>query len=337
MPLLAGTSIPVPSPAAFLATGGLLLALLGLLLLEQIYRNAREDGRAALKFLVIGLGLAFAYDLFLFSQAQLLRGIEPATWQARGLVMALTVPLIAIAARRNPQWSLNLFVSRHVVFYSASFMVVGVYLLLMAAGGYWVRLHGGAWGRVAQLVFVSGAAVVLFTVICSGSLRRRLRVFLNQHFYRNKYDYRLEWLRFVQTLSTPLEGVDAREKPCERWRRSSTARAACCTFAARTATPSVPSRPGRRTRPRSQRRPSVPSHDEMVAFLRERQWVIDLAELRASPDALRQPLAARDRGRHGASRGRRSPDRAFDAYRLVDRLRRPRGSAAAIRAELRGP
>src|SRR5690606_29489537 len=158
-------------PAAFLATGGLLLALLGLLLLEQIYRNAREDGRAALKFLVIGLGLAFAYDLFLFSQAQLLHAIEPATWQARGLVVALTVPLIAIAARRNPQWSLDLFVSRHVVFYSASFMVVGVYLLLMAAGGYWVRLHGGAWGRVAQLVFLSGAAVVLITVISSGRLR----------------------------------------------------------------------------------------------------------------------------------------------------------------------
>ena len=48
LPLLAGMNAPVPSPDAFLATGGLLLALLGLLLLEQIYRNAREDGRAAI-------------------------------------------------------------------------------------------------------------------------------------------------------------------------------------------------------------------------------------------------------------------------------------------------
>ena len=209
-PLLAGVGLPVPSPAAFLASAGLLLALIGLLLLEQIYRNAREGGRYAFKFLVIGLGLAFAYDLFLFSQARLLRGIEPATWQARGLVTALTVPLVAIAARRNPQWSLNLFVSRQVVFYSSSFLVVGIYLLLMAAGGYWVRLHGGAWGPAAQFVFVAGAAVVLIVVMASSSLRRRLRVFLNQHFYRNKYDYRLEWLRFVHTLSMPFEGVDAR-------------------------------------------------------------------------------------------------------------------------------
>ena len=43
---------------------------------------------------------------------------------------ALRDEMIALAARRNPQWSLNVFVSRHVVFYTTSFMVVGAYLLL---------------------------------------------------------------------------------------------------------------------------------------------------------------------------------------------------------------
>jgi putative PEP-CTERM system histidine kinase len=284
-PVLLSVGIPVPSPAALLASAGLLLALLGLLLLEQIYRNAREAGRYALKFLVIGLGLAFAYDLFLFSQAHLLRGIEPATWQARGLVTALTVPLIAIAARRNPQWSLNLFVSRHVVFYSASFLVVGIYLLLMAAGGYWVRLHGGAWGRVAQLVFVAGAAVVLLMVISSGSLRRRLRVFLNQHFYRNKYDYRLEWLRFVQTLSTPLEGVDARENAVRAMAQAINSPGGVLYLRSEDgeAIRSVTSWPSSEVDIR--RYPPMQSEDELVAFLRDRQWVIDLLELHASPDA----------------------------------------------------
>ena len=42
-------------------------------------------------------------------------------------------------------------------------------------------------------------------------MRRRLRVFLSKHFYRNKYDYRIEWLRFIQTLSMPEEGVDTRD------------------------------------------------------------------------------------------------------------------------------
>jgi putative PEP-CTERM system histidine kinase len=284
-PVLVGMGVPVPPPGALLASAGLLLALLGLLLLEQIYRNAREGGRYALKFLVIGLGLVFTYDLFLFSQAQLLRGIEPATWQARGLVTALTVPLIAIAARRNPQWSLNLFVSRHVVFYSASFLVVGVYLLLMAAGGYWVRLYGGAWGRVAQLVFVAGAAAVLLAVISSGSLRRRLRVFLSQHFYRNKYDYRLEWLRFVQTLSTPVEGVDARENAARAMAQAINSPAGVLYLRSEDSEAVMPVTSWPSSEVDARQYPELQMRDELVAFLRDRQWVIDLVELRGSPDA----------------------------------------------------
>jgi putative PEP-CTERM system histidine kinase len=282
-PLLAGAGLPTPSPPVLLACAGLLLALIGLLLLEQIYRNAREGGRHAFKFLVIGLGLTFAYDLFLFSQALLLRAIEPATWQGRGLVTALTVPLLAIAARRNPQWSLNLFVSRHVVFYSSSFLVVGIYLLLMAAGGYWVRLHGGAWGPAAQFVFVAGAAVVLIAVMASSSLRRRLRVFLNQHFYRNKYDYRLEWLRFVHTLSMPFEGVDARANALRAMAQVINSPSGVLylrtedgeAFAHAASWPSDEFD--------LRRHESLPSHDELIEFLSERQWVIDLAELRAKP------------------------------------------------------
>jgi putative PEP-CTERM system histidine kinase len=283
-PLLASAGLSVPSPAAFLSIAGLVLALLGLLLLEQIYRNAREGGRLALKSLVSALGLVFAYDLFMFTQAQLLGGIESATWQGRGLVTALTVPLLAIAARRNPQWSLDLFVSRHVVFYSTSFLIIGIYLMLMAAGGYWIRLHGGAWGRVAQLVFLAGAAGVLFVVMTSGNLRRRLRVFLNQHFYRNKYDYRIEWLRFVQTLSMPLEGADARE---------SAIRAMAQVIHSPGGVLYLRTEDGEAYRPVGswpsdqfdiRRYASLPPQDELVVFLRDRQWVVDLVELSTAPD-----------------------------------------------------
>ncbi len=144
-PLLERAGWRVPEPVAVLANAGLAMALLGLILLEQLFRNARAEGRDALKFFVIAVGVMFAYDLFVYSQAQLLSGIEPASWDARGLVVLLMVPLLALAARRNPLWSLNVFVSRHVVFYTTSFMVIGLYLLLMAGGGYLIRLYGGAW------------------------------------------------------------------------------------------------------------------------------------------------------------------------------------------------
>src|SRR5690606_6538668 len=109
---------------------------------------------------------------------------------------------IALSAQRTPDWSLDVFVSRQVVFYSTTFLIVGAYLLVMALGGYYVREFGGAWGRVGQVVFFAGAAVALAGLLASGTLRRHAAVFISKHFYRNKYDYRIEWLRFIQTLSS---------------------------------------------------------------------------------------------------------------------------------------
>ena len=285
-PVFDKLGVRMPEPAGLLGHAGLVLSLLGLVLLEQIYRNAREGGRFALKFFVIATGLMFAYDLFLYSQAQLTREVDPVTWDARGFVILLMVPLLAIAARRNPQWSLNVFVSRHVVFYTTSFMVVGGYLLLMAFGGYLIKFYGGTWGRVAQLVFFAGAGVMLLMLIASGSMRRRLRVFLNKHFYRNKYDYRVEWLRFIQTLSVPEEGVDTRDNAVRAMAQIINSPGGLLFLRTEDATEfkvaaSWPSDEFTESRGY----PALTPPDEMVSFLQRFQWVIDLEEMRITPDA----------------------------------------------------
>jgi putative PEP-CTERM system histidine kinase len=298
-PLLERAGWRVPEPVAVLANAGLAMALLGLVLLEQLFRNARAEGRDALKFFVIAVGVMFAYDLFVYSQAQLLSGIEPASWDARGLVVLLMVPLLALAARRNPQWSLNVFVSRHVVFYTTSFMVIGIYLLLMAGGGYLIRLYGGTWGRAAQLVFIVGAGVVLLALIASGSLRRRLKVFLNKHFFRNKYDYRVEWLRFIQTLSAPEEGVDVRDNAVRAIAQIIGSPRGLLYLR----TPDGESYKMAASWPPvgegEAREPPLEPSDEMLAFLARHQWVIDLRELEATPDVYQHialPAFLRARG-----------------------------------------
>ncbi|NIP71362.1 MAG: PEP-CTERM system histidine kinase PrsK, partial [Planctomycetales bacterium] len=54
---------------------------------------------------------------------------------------------------------------------------------------------------LAQIVFLAGAILVLFSLLFSGTLRAKVRVFLSKHFFQNKYDYREEWLRLVATLA----------------------------------------------------------------------------------------------------------------------------------------
>ena len=115
----------------------MLLPVGGLLLVEQLYRNTPVDRRWAIKFLCLGLGGAFAYDFYLYADALLFHRLDPAIWAARGAIYALVVPLLAVAVKRNAQWSVSIFASKTIVFHSATLVGAGAYLLLMAAAGYY--------------------------------------------------------------------------------------------------------------------------------------------------------------------------------------------------------
>jgi putative PEP-CTERM system histidine kinase len=281
--LLEARGVAVLPPELLLSRMGLATSLLGLILLEQIYRNSGEAARDSLKYLVCGIGALFAYDLFLYSQAELLRGIVADAWNARGAIIAFAAPLIAIAVRREPQWSLDVFVSRQAVFYTTTFMGVGAYLLLMAAGGYYVRQFGGSWGRLGQVVFFGGALLLLVLLVGSTVLRRRARVFLSKHFYRNKYDYRLEWLRFISTLSSGHD-EDVRRTAIAAIAQIFSSPAGILWLADEASARFVPvaAWPGRPDE--LDKIEALPASADLPAFLARTQWIVDLRELARVPD-----------------------------------------------------
>jgi hypothetical protein len=73
----------------------------------------------------------------------------------------LIIPLVAISASRNPEWTFRMSISRHVVFHSTALAVSGVYLLLIAGAGYYMRYFGGEWGEALQLVMLFGGGSFL--------------------------------------------------------------------------------------------------------------------------------------------------------------------------------
>ncbi|RLQ20744.1 PEP-CTERM system histidine kinase PrsK [Seongchinamella sediminis] len=185
------------------------MALLGLLLLEQLYRNSTQAERWSLKFLCLGLGFIFAYDFFMYAEALLFRQLDRNLWQARGLVIALAALPIAIALGRSSRLEeqRGLHVSRHVVFYSATLLASGVYLILMALVGYYLQFLGGNWGAVLQIAFLCAAGFLLLALLFSGQARAKTRVWLSKNFFSYKYDYRNEWLKFTDTLATGGENI----------------------------------------------------------------------------------------------------------------------------------
>ncbi|MDH5436275.1 MAG: PEP-CTERM system histidine kinase PrsK, partial [Gammaproteobacteria bacterium] len=195
--------------------GHITLSIIGLVLIEQLFRNTRTDERWSIKFMCLGIGGLFAYDLFLYSNALLFKTIDIELWETRGFINALVVPLIAVSAARNPLWSLNVFVSRRIMLHTTALLGTGLYLMVMALGGYYIKDFGGSWGGAAQIIFLFGAAVLLFLLMFSGSMRAWLKVFLNKHFYNYKYDYRDEWMRFTKTLSAVRTDNQFRERAIE--------------------------------------------------------------------------------------------------------------------------
>ena len=261
----------------------MLAAVFGMVWLEQVTRNTPPSGRWAIKFLIVAMLAMFGFDLVMYSEALLFSRLNPAWWAGRGYANLLLVPLLAIAAARNRDWRLEIRVSRAVVFHTATLTAVGAYLILVALGGWWVRVSGGSWGEVGQALLVFAALVGMLVVLASGRWRARLRVFLAKNFFRYRYDYRSEWLRLTQLLAQPEDAGGSKvdlptrailglaqlvESPSGAiWLADGSGYA----LAAHTGGAGS--------------RPSFPASDPLPVFLRNMGWVVDLAELRDRPQA----------------------------------------------------
>jgi putative PEP-CTERM system histidine kinase len=266
------------SSFALLIAGRVVISVAGLALVEQLYRNAQDAERWAIKYFCLGLGALFAYDFYLYSDAMLFHAMDAATWNARGVINALIVPLIAVSAARNPQWSVDIFVSRRVVFHTTALFGAGLYLLVMAAAGYYIRLFGGSWGGLLQIAFLFGAVVILLSVMFSGALRARLKVFLSKHFFNYKYDYREEWLRFTHTLSAGESGLALRERSLQAVAELVDSPGAALWVEERGVFRQVA----------QWNMPAISAveteHCSLCDFLAERQWVVNLKEYAQHPD-----------------------------------------------------
>ncbi len=181
------------------------MSLLGMLLLENIYRNSTDAERWWVKYLCLGVGFFFAYDFFMYAGALILNLRDPALWQSRGFIVALTAPLVAMAVARSSDLQASTKLSRHVVFHTFTLLAGGVYLIAMAVVGHFVSYLGGSWSGVLQITFLAATGLFLLVLLLSSRLRASSRVWLSKNFFSYKYDYRQEWLEFIETL---VEGAD---------------------------------------------------------------------------------------------------------------------------------
>lgn len=260
------------------------MSVAGLLLLEQFFRNSNESELWATKHLCLGLGILFAFDFFMYAEALLFRQLDRNLWEARGIVTTMAAVLMTISISRTDRSDAidqvrGIHLSRHVAFHSLTLMVSGIYLITMALAAYFIRYLGGSWGGVLQIAFLCASGLTLIVLLFSGQIRARARVWLSKNFFSYKYDYRLEWLQFTQTLASGNNDIPenvtravanlAKSPAGMLWSRAEDGR---FNIVANWEMP-------------------LPSTDidlsNLARWLEAHEWIIDLHEWRSAPDIYR--------------------------------------------------
>ncbi len=182
-------------------------SIIGLILVEQLYRNTMNEHRWAIKFICLGLGGIFIFDFIIYSKSLLFADIDFMLWNSRGIVNALIVPLLAISVVRLQEDSRAYTISRKVIFHTSALVGTGLYLIVMSLAGFYIKKYGGNWGEIAQIIFIFLALLLLLSLMFSGAIRAKFKVYFNKHFVHYRYDYREEWIKLSKTLAE-LESFD---------------------------------------------------------------------------------------------------------------------------------
>ncbi|MGD8175207.1 XrtA/PEP-CTERM system histidine kinase PrsK [Marinimicrobium sp. ARAG 43.8] len=206
--------ISFPIPLALKAWLALSLAVVALVSLEQLFRYAAANDRQV-KLLCLNLAALLLFDIYLFTHALIFQQVDPSLWQSRAAVSIATCLFMALGGLlllQRTDRPAELTLSRPIAFYTTSLVGVGILIIILALGGYYVRLYGGSWGTVLYSLILIGAVLLITTIFLSTTIRSRLSVLINKHLFRHKYDYRSEWLRLINYLAQPADASEVNER-----------------------------------------------------------------------------------------------------------------------------
>ncbi|CAN5176372.1 PEP-CTERM system histidine kinase PrsK [soil metagenome] len=181
----------------------MMVAAGALLLVHHLFTISAPEGRARIGLLMAALVTMWTYDLNLYALSYISGGKADELFALRGIIMACVAPVIALNARAAGGGRLRL--SRTVALRSLSLIAVSLYLIgigLIIAAIDWIA---EPYARPVEMGLVFLLAVSVLGLVPSRGLRAIAKVQIAKHFFQHRYDYRVEWMRFTDTLGMPGE------------------------------------------------------------------------------------------------------------------------------------
>jgi putative PEP-CTERM system histidine kinase len=175
-----------------------------LLQLENTYRYADRLTRWKIKFLVVGVFVAFACQIVSVSYALLYGILHPLHPFFGSLAFLLGQVMIAFSLVRHRLLDVDVFVSRYVIYQSLTLAIIGGYLLSLGLVAEIFRRLGFALDVLSGTILGLIGAAALSLLLLSEEVRRTAKSFIHAHFYKHKYDYRDEWMEYTRRLSKAI-------------------------------------------------------------------------------------------------------------------------------------
>lgn len=179
----------------------LICALISLVNLENTYRHIKQVNRlkypaiifiGTLAFLVLIYSLALGYPyvhIDVHSTAVIIIGISN---------IFLSYPVIRHS-------SIKIQVDRSIIAKSYTLLLVGIYLIVLGLLGKIVQIIGKSLNYFLAFITAFIIILVIIVAILSKSIKLRIRLFIERHFYKSKYDYRAEWEKFSKNIFSVLD------------------------------------------------------------------------------------------------------------------------------------
>ena len=188
----------------------LVLLVLALTQLEKSLTLLPREERWRAKYEMLGACLLLAALIFYYSQGLLYRSLNMDMMPVRTLMLVAAVALIGYSRLVRGE-AKNIIVSRQMVFRSVALLGVGSYLLFLGIFGEGLRYFGEPFRQSFLILLLFAGVLAILAFLLSDRLKRKFSVFLHKNFYRQKYDYRIEWQQFTGSLTNARSSEDLKK------------------------------------------------------------------------------------------------------------------------------
>ena len=154
----------------------------------------------------------FVFRIYAVSQTILFHRTNVPLLELHGCVLLLVCGLLSVSLARSRAFNADIYPSHNVLYRSLTFLLAGVYLLVVGVLAQMVKLLNlevdlPVRALVLLVALIGGSALLL-----SERIRQRMKRFVSRHFRRPLYDVRQVWATFTQQTTSLVEETELSRK-----------------------------------------------------------------------------------------------------------------------------